>query len=284
MSRIIKCQVNDEYLLGSGVVIGAAGSLGDVILQLQFNEMWDGLSIIATFRDAINERAEAVMLMPGDLVDGEVRTYQVHIPDNAKRIAGRARLTLSGYSVYTINDNGTVTPNMDSLTNTTTAFFRVLESDSAILDDGSITDATFAQQAQAEINRAAEAIASAEDAIAKAQEMLVDFDEAENGVFDSESNLITPGRVQNEEARVEAEVARKTKENTRLSKEAECVQSEKTRQDNESRRERNEVTRSENEESRSQKIAALEDRINGIDTILDAIINIQNTLIEGGGA
>lgn len=157
MSRIIKCQVNDEYLLGSGVVIGAAGSHGDVILQLQFNDMWEGLSIMATFRDAMNENPVAIMLMPSMLVIGETRTYEVHVPAEAKRIAGRARLTLSGYSVYTINDDGAITPNVDSLTNTATAFFRVLESDSTIADDGSITP-TIAQQLHTEINNLDDAI------------------------------------------------------------------------------------------------------------------------------
>ena len=253
MSRIIKCQVNDEYLLGSGVVIGAAGSHGDVFLQLQFNEMWDGLSIIATFRDAMNENSTATMLMPTMLVDGEIRTYLVRVPDSAKRIAGRARLTLTGYSVYTIEDNGTVTPIVDSLTNTATAFFRVLESDSVILDDGSITNATFVQWVHAEITRAGKIIDEAEAAVKEAQEMLVDFDEAENGVFDSESNLITPGRVQNETARLKAEAARDSAE---------------------LEREKAEEARKSAEEKRNKDMEA-------ISLALSTIIAIQNELIGG---
>jgi hypothetical protein len=190
MSRIIKCQVNDEYLLGSGVVIGAAGSHGDVILQLQFNDMWEGLSIMATFRDAMNENPVAIMLMPSMLVIGETRTYEVHVPAEAKRIAGRARLTLSGYSVYTINDDGAITPNVDSLTNTATAFFRVLESDSTIADDGSITP-TIAQQLQAEITKMSTDLNSELDAL---DGKMVKIDEATHRANEAAGNIEDAGK------------------------------------------------------------------------------------------
>lgn len=150
MSRIIECQVNDEYILGSGVPIGAAGSFGDVKLRLSFNEMWDGLSIVATFKDALGQNEHVVMLFPSMLEDGETRTYLVPVPKAAKALAGRAKLTLSGYSTYTIDADGTKTVKKDSLTNTATAFFRVLESDSAIVDDDSV-DATPEEQVQAEL-------------------------------------------------------------------------------------------------------------------------------------
>jgi hypothetical protein len=183
MSKIIKCQVNDEYVLGSGVVIGAAGSYGDVILQLQFNEMWDGLAIMATFKDALNQHPVVIMLVPSMLVDGEVRTYEVYIPVEAKRIAGRVRLTLTGYSIYTIEDNGEVTPFKDSLTNTSTAFFRVLESDAALADDGSIgvsPTPTLAEQALAAINEANRLFKEADDRIDDLDGKVEKFAEDEN--------------------------------------------------------------------------------------------------------
>lgn len=155
MSRIIECHVNDEYILGSGVPIGAVGSFGDVILKLSFNEMWDGLSIVATFKDALGQNERVVMLLPSMLEYGETRTYLVPVPKAAKALAGRAKLTLSGYSTYTIDEDGTKTVKKDSLTNTATAFFRVLESDSAIVDDDSV-GATLADQVQTELNEMGE--------------------------------------------------------------------------------------------------------------------------------
>ena len=175
MSKIIECQVNDEYVLGSGVVIGAAGSYGDVILRLKFNEMWDGLAIMATFRDALNKSPVVIMLVPSMLADGEVRTYEVSIPQEAKQIAGRARLTLTGYSIYTIEENGTIKPFKDSLTNTSTAFFRVLESAAAIADDGSIDASqtpTLAEQAQYALNYANEKLVEADAKLDKADAKL----------------------------------------------------------------------------------------------------------------
>lgn len=162
MSRVIECRVNDEYILGSGVPIGAAGSFGDVQLRLIFNEMWDGLSIVATFKDALGQSEQVVMLLPSMIVEGAERTYLVTVPKAAKAIAGRCKLTLSGYSTYTIEANGTKSVKKDSLTNTATAFFHVLEADSAIVVDESV-DATYLEQVQGELNLFGEQINGFDD-------------------------------------------------------------------------------------------------------------------------
>ena len=62
--RIIECQVNDEYVVGAGVPIGASGSHDDVILRLKFNDTWAGLYIYATFRDALGGHPTVVLLLP----------------------------------------------------------------------------------------------------------------------------------------------------------------------------------------------------------------------------
>lgn len=178
MSKIIECQVNDEYILGSGVVIGAAGSIGNVALKLTFNEMWDGLSIMATFKDALSEKSTVVMLSPSMLVDGDVRTYLVPIPEETTKIPGRARLTLTGYSIYSINEGGERTVKYDSLANTSTAFFRVLESDAAIADDGTMTP-NLAEQAFA-------AIDNAEALLLETERILEDVEKAESLRADAE--------------------------------------------------------------------------------------------------
>lgn len=143
--RIIECQVNDEYINGAGVVVGAAGSHDDVVLRLRFDEyMWGGLNIYATFRNALGEEPRQTLLVSTMLVDGETMTYDVPIPAAAKRVAGKMQLTLTGYSV-------SCGAQVDTATNTVTAAFRVLASDFAMLDDESI-DATVAQQLHNAIN------------------------------------------------------------------------------------------------------------------------------------
>jgi hypothetical protein len=300
MSRIIKCQVNDEYLLGSGVVIGAAGSYGDVILRLKFNEMWDGLAIMATFRDALNQNPKVVMLVPSMLVDGEVRTYEVYIPAEAKQIAGRVRLTLTGYSTYTVNDDGSITTFKDSLTNTSTAFFRVLESDAALLDDGSIGDhptPTLAEQALAAINEASRILGEADDRLNETDMKLGEFDDAETARSSAESERVSAEservsaeseRVSAESERVSAETARIIKENARINAETSRVnaeaaraEAETSRQEAETARHNAEAERAAAETYREKKMEQLKNLVGDIDTALDAILDIQNSLIGG---
>jgi hypothetical protein len=155
--RIIECQVSDEYVLGAGVVVGAAGSHDDVVLRLTFGEMWIGLNIYATFRDARGENPTFVPILPSMLVDGEVMVYDVPVPAAAKRHQGQMMLTLTGYSIV----DGV---QEDSATNTATAFFRVLQSDFALFDDGSV-DVTIAQQMLSAINEHAKDVAESIGAI-----------------------------------------------------------------------------------------------------------------------
>ena len=123
MNKIIHCRVNDEYILDAGVPIGAAGSSNDVALSLDFNDMWVGLSIVATFISALGTHTTVVPLMPSMLENGAMMTYLVPIPPEAKSEEGRCKLTLSGYSVTRIGEDGNLQYVKASLTNTTTAFF-----------------------------------------------------------------------------------------------------------------------------------------------------------------
>ena len=86
--RYIDCEVNDEYVIGSGVVIGASGSHNDVGLRLKFGDMWVGLNNYATFTDANGEGSAVVMLMPSMLVPGDAMTYLLPIPADAKKYPG----------------------------------------------------------------------------------------------------------------------------------------------------------------------------------------------------
>ena len=151
MKRIIEIEVRDEYVLWAGVVIGAAGSHDDVILRIAFGRSWAALNIYATFRDALGENPTVILLTPTMRTGGEDMTYDVTIPPTAKRLDGRASLTLTGYIV---TSDGV---EEDRATNTTTAYFRVLPSDFALADDGSI-DATLAQQMLSAMNEHAEVV------------------------------------------------------------------------------------------------------------------------------
>ena len=167
--RIIECSVKDEYILGSGVPVGAAGSHDDVILRIAFNEMWYGLNIYAVFCNALGANPEIIALAPEMLVPGEAMTYDLPIPASAKAIEGRMLLTLAGYSVVDGADE-------DIATNTMQAFFRVLPSGYRVFNDNSIS-ATIAQQLLNSINELhkkkvslEELTAAVENAIRIAQE------------------------------------------------------------------------------------------------------------------
>lgn len=193
--RIIECQVNDEYVLGSGVVVGAAGSHDDVVLRLEFGTMWAVLNKYATFRDSKGENPTTVAIMPSMLVDGKAMTYDVSVPASAKKYEGKMMLTLSGYSLV----NGV---EEDRATNTTTAYFRVLQSDFALLDDDTV-DATLAQQVHTEINEFGEVLQEVEEKVER-------LSTATEGVISAEALRVT-----NETARKNAEAVRVSNENTR---------------------------------------------------------------------
>lgn len=142
--RIIECSVKDEYILGSGVPVGAAGSHDDVILRIAFNEMWYGLEIYAVFFNALATEWTHIMLEPSMLVPGESMVYDVPIPALAKKIAGRMQLTLIGYSIVDGSRE-------DVATCTEEAFFRVLPSGYTPLEDYSVSP-TIAQQLLTAIN------------------------------------------------------------------------------------------------------------------------------------
>lgn len=110
--RIIDISIDNEYVKGQGVVIGAAGSYSDVALRIRFNEMWDGLAKHVTWLDANGENPVIIYFGSQDY-DGE--GYVVPVPAEAKAVAGNAYMSVKG----TDNNKGTLTAK---------ARFRVLES------------------------------------------------------------------------------------------------------------------------------------------------------------
>lgn len=117
-NRIIKCEVQNEFIRGAGQVIGAAGSHDDVDLELTFSPMWDGTSKKIVWFDAVGENSVVTVLGTDLLVPGEDSVYRVPVPWEAKAVEGDMLLTIRG--VHT--ENGVETRAVVAAT----ASFRVL--------------------------------------------------------------------------------------------------------------------------------------------------------------
>ncbi len=157
--RIIEISVNDEYVVGSGVVIGAAGADESVILRVAFGDTWAGLNIYATFRDSKGESPTVELLTPSMLVLGETMTYNVVVPAAATKYAGKMSVVFSGFAITEsylyAKDGETVAKELvyrDAVINTTNAYFRVLPSDFSALDVEDPTEVTVLEQVLSEIN------------------------------------------------------------------------------------------------------------------------------------
>lgn len=97
--RIIKCKVLDEYVRGAGVVIGAEGSHDDVLLELAFGDLWEGLTKKITWVDALGENPTLIILTTNLLVPGSTNTYRVPVPYEAKAHEGEAAMSIKGVTV-----------------------------------------------------------------------------------------------------------------------------------------------------------------------------------------
>jgi hypothetical protein len=139
--KTISIEVRDEYILGSGVSIGAAGSYDSVILQVKFDDSWAGLSKYATWTNALGEMADQTIITPFNGVDGLEDTYNIHVPAPAAKYAGTVKLSFTGYALSRSEGDRTV----ESLINTASGSFRVLESNADPLD-GAGTAPSVAQQ------------------------------------------------------------------------------------------------------------------------------------------
>ena len=153
--RTIKLTVENEYVSGAGVPIGAAGSHDEVEMEVTFvGDVWLVTDKYVTFRDALgrnpNEivlKSEMVKSMDTNEAGENMQTYTFPVPGIAKTYAGESSVTFTGYTL----EKGSGKEN--SCITTTTAYFRVLPSDYSILDDESMKkDPTLAQQVQSMYN------------------------------------------------------------------------------------------------------------------------------------
>lgn len=227
--KIISLEVRGEYILGSGVAIGAEGSFDSVYLRIKFDEHWLGLNIYATWQDALGNIADQQIFVTAlDLVDGEPNTYDIPVTQFVTNYPGTVRLALSGYAI-----GGEAGNEIESLTNTVSGAFRVLKSGASRLDSGKIP-ATLEEQVVAKLNETTKLLKDAEDDLAE-------FEAAEGAREEAEAE------------RVKAENSRKEAENAREEAEA----------------------------KRKSGYAKIESLVGNIDEALDAIIDIQNSLIGG---
>jgi hypothetical protein len=299
--KIIPIEVRDEYILGSGVSIGAVGSYDSMVLRVKFDDSWIGLNKYATWTDAQGNSGQQTQLSPFELVDGEAHTYDVSVPQLPLTYAGPVRLSFTGYAMTA--DGASI----DRIMNTATGTFIVLESNAMRLVDGNL-DASLGEQLKAIADKCAGIAADAEDKMeafedaedtrdyyesqrlkneggrtsAEEQRQINEFgalgnyyDKSEDVVRNSEG-----GGVPNAEGgRVGAEIQRRHDEADRVQKESERVNNENTRILDENARIANENTRINKDEIRDIKISKIEYLIGDVEKAVDGILAIQANLI-----
>lgn len=245
--KIISLEVRDEYILGSGVAIGAQGSFDSSVLRVKFDDNWLGLNIYATWTDALGNVGDQTIVTVIDLVDGEANTYDIPVSTFATQHAGTVKLALSGYVI-----GGEAGNEIESLLNTVSGAFRVLESSATPLDGGksvaSVADQlldsvnVFEEEIEnrmstleGEMDARADALENAEDARAEAekQRQINEFGNVgyrwngeRTAVVDENGDTVenaNAGRVGAELARQDAELARQDAETKRQEDTAQAI-------------------------------------------------------------
>ena len=97
--RIVKLQIANEFIIGSGVSIGAVGSHDDVLLEMDFRNSapWAGTTRRAIFSNALGENRTPILLTHNLLAEGHSEVYLVPVPAAAKDVAGECFLTVEGF-------------------------------------------------------------------------------------------------------------------------------------------------------------------------------------------
>lgn len=96
MTRTISLKIQNEYIIGDKVLIGAAGSHNDVVLRMEFSPMWNGLTKTVQFCDALGENVVQTLLTANLLETGKTNVYLVTVPVDAKKYAGRMAVAIKG--------------------------------------------------------------------------------------------------------------------------------------------------------------------------------------------
>ncbi|MEA4920632.1 MAG: hypothetical protein VB078_06920 [Clostridiaceae bacterium] len=194
-TRTIICQVQNEYVKGAGVPVGAAGSHNDVVLEITFSELWEGLTKKITWLDANGENPTLTILTTDMLKIGETLVYLVPIPAEPKAVAGDMTMTIKGVTVSgTIETRATLS---------TSCTFKVLSSDyDSSADASTDINATQAALLQAEIDRIIHTISNAEASATAA--------EASKVAASASANVAVSVKEAADSAKIAAETARDT--------------------------------------------------------------------------
>lgn len=144
--NIVKLQISNEYIQGSGVSVGAVGSHDDVLLEMDFrpSAVWSGTTRRAIFANALGENRTVIVLTTNLLEEGQGEIYLVPVPQQAKDVAGECFLTVEG---FVTDGNGKEIVRCV----TEEARFRVLPSKLYTNDSAPVTPSQ-AEQLQAEID------------------------------------------------------------------------------------------------------------------------------------
>ena len=144
--NIVKLQISNEYIQGSGVSVGAVGSHDNVLLEMDFrpSAVWAGTTRRAIFANALGENRTVIVLTTNLLEEGQGEIYLVPVPQQAKDVAGECFLTVEG---FVTNGNGKEIVRCV----TEEARFRVLPSKLYTNDSAPVTPSQ-AEQLQAEID------------------------------------------------------------------------------------------------------------------------------------
>lgn len=99
MTRTIPLKIQNEYITGDKVLIGAAGSHNDVVLRMEFSPMWAELTKTVQFRDALGKKTIETLLTADLLEKNSTTVYLVPVPNGAKKYAGEMTLAVKGAAV-----------------------------------------------------------------------------------------------------------------------------------------------------------------------------------------
>lgn len=183
MKKVIKCHVEDEYVIGADVAVGAAGSHDDVLLELKFSPLWDGTTKQIVWHNALGEEPTIIILTADMLVEG-TDTYQTPVPAEAKRYEGMCHMTIKG----SVEGDGLE----KSATLTTTARFRVLPAmwDANAEQSQDITP-TQAVQLQQQIDKVLGDVVIAKESADRAWNSALAAAESEQRAAESEGNAFS---------------------------------------------------------------------------------------------
>lgn len=175
--RVIACQVVGEYVAGDGVVIGAAGSHDEVIIELDFAKAgitWEGTTKTVTFTDALGLNPINILLTATMLVDGRDDAYNVPVPNASKIYPGKMGMTVAGVWV----DGDTEILRVA----TEVSPFRILPDNMVLWEGDEDVPASAAEQLQAQIDVLLPKIATIDDSVATAVESAETASEAVYGI------------------------------------------------------------------------------------------------------